>query len=184
MRSLLFVFITLRLNNNLDMLNNQHMDPATEQVLVQVPCLVTCWLEDVECHCRCATYRQIKSYLPNIGNLFLPFFGISRLMNHQSEFVKVQEPYVNVIFVGKVKTCKDIFTCQTCWLMVYQSQWFCKRLGKDSDHGHCLVVWLLSGSSTPEKQVISNSCNGHKSGFRSHKGKNVVVFFKKCTFWI
>ena len=24
-----------RLNNNLDMLNNQHMDPATEQVLVQ-----------------------------------------------------------------------------------------------------------------------------------------------------
>ena len=28
---------TLRLNNNLDMLNNQHMDPATEQVLVQVP---------------------------------------------------------------------------------------------------------------------------------------------------
>lgn len=31
----------LRLNNNLDMLNNQHMDPATEQVLVQAKILTT-----------------------------------------------------------------------------------------------------------------------------------------------
>lgn len=70
---------------------------------------------DVECHCCCATYCQIKSYLPNIGNLSSPFFSI----------FQAYEPLIRIC-EGSRTLCKchihwngkDIFTCQTCWLMV------------------------------------------------------------------